>query len=105
MLRQLEQNIESYYKENKSAAFYASTLNITPKHLNRITKTTLNKTTTELITERILLEAKRLIVHSNNSLSNIAELLGYEDYSYFSKIFKKHTKITPIQFKKKYQQL
>jgi len=104
-LRLLEQHIESYYKEKKSAAFYANTLNITAKHLNRITKTTLNKTTTELITERILLEAKRLIVHSNNSLSNIAELLGYEDYSYFSKIFKKNTKITPIQFKKKYQQL
>jgi AraC-like DNA-binding protein len=104
-LRQLEQNIEFHYKESKSAAFYANILSITPKHLNRITKSTLNKTTTELIIERVLLEAKRLIVHSNNSLSSIAELLGYEDYAYFSKTFKKHTQITPIQFKKKYQQL
>ncbi len=105
ILRQLENAIDLFYKENKSAAFYANTLNITSKHLNRVTKTTINKTTTELITERVLLEAKRLIVHTNNTLSNIAELLGYEDYAYFSKVFKKNTEITPIQFKKKYQQL
>jgi AraC-like DNA-binding protein len=105
ILRQLENTIELFYKENKSAAFYANTLNITPKHLNRVTKTTINKTTTELITERVLLEAKRLIVHSNNSLSNIGEILGYEDYAYFSKVFKKNTTVTPIQFKQKYQQL
>lgn len=104
-LRLLENTIELSYKENKSAAFYANALNITSKHLNRVTKTTINKTTTELITERVLLEAKRLIVHSNNSLSNIAEVLGYEDYAYFSKLFKKNTDITPIQFKQKYQQL
>lgn len=103
-LRTLEDTIETFYKTEKSAIFYANALNISSKHLNRITKTTLNKTTTELITERVLLEAKRLIVHSKNSLSNIAEILGYEDYSYFSKVFKLKTGTTPIKFKKRYQQ-
>ncbi len=102
-LRSLERLIEAHYKTEKSVQFYANKLNITSKHLNRITKSTLNKTPTDLITERIILESKRLIVHSNNSLADIAYTLGYLDYAYFSKVFKLRTKSTPLEFKKKYQ--
>ncbi len=101
-LRSLEKEIEHSYLLEKSATFYANKLNISSKHLNRIVKSTVDKTTTELITERVLLEAKRLMVHSDNSLTSIAEILGFEDYAYFSKIFKSKTKITPLAFKKKY---
>ena len=101
-LRSLEKEIDTFYLTDKSAKFYASRLNISSKHLNRIVKTTLGKTTTDLITERVLLEAKRLIVHSDNSLTAIAEILGFEDYAYFSKVFKSKTKTTPLNFKKKY---
>lgn len=103
IFRSLEAEIECSYLLEKSANFYAGKLNITSKHLNRVVKTTVNKTTTELITERVLLEAKRLIVHSDNTLAVIAEILGYEDYAYFSKVFKEKTKITPLAFKKKYK--
>ncbi len=102
-LSALETTIEAFYKTEKSAKFYAEKLSISTKHLNRITKTTLNKTTTELITERILLEAKRLIVHSNNSLSLVGQSLGYEDYAYFSKVFKSKTHKTPMEFRKEYR--
>ncbi|MBL4559957.1 MAG: AraC family transcriptional regulator [Labilibaculum sp.] len=102
-LRALEKAIDHYYKTEKSARFYANYLNVSIKHLNRIVKSTLDKTTTDLITERVLLESKRLMVHSNNSLSTIAEILGYEDYAYFSKVFKSKTNITPLNFKKSYQ--
>ncbi|WP_034058882.1 AraC family transcriptional regulator [Lacinutrix jangbogonensis] len=98
----LENTIETYYKTEKSAKFYANKLNITSKHLNRITKSTLNKTTTALITERVLLEAKRLLVHSKNPLSTTAETLGYTDYAHFSKLFKLKVGTTPLDFKKKY---
>lgn len=101
-LRSLEKEIEHSYLLEKSAKFYANRLNVSSKHLNRIVKTTLDKTTTEIISERVLLEAKRLIVHSDNSLSIIAEILGFEDYAYFSKVFKSKTKMTPLAFKKKY---
>ncbi len=101
-LRSLEKEIEHSYLQEKSAKFYANNLNISAKHLNRIVKTTVGKTTSELISERVILEAKRLIVHSENSLSSIAEMLGFEDYAYFSKVFKSKTKITPLGFKKKY---
>ncbi|OEK09640.1 transcriptional regulator [Flavivirga aquatica] len=102
-LRALEQIIDNYYKTEKSAKFYANALNITPKHLNRIIKTTLGKTTTDLITDRVILESKRLIVHSNNSLFTISESLGYQDYAYFSRVFKLKTKTTPLEFKNSYK--
>ena len=101
-LRSLERMIDMHYKTEKLAKFYAGKLNITSKHLNRIVKGTLGKTTTDLITERVMLESKRLIVHSNNSLSAISEILGYQDYAYFSKVFKTKTNVTPLEFKKSY---
>ena len=102
ILSALEKEIEQFYITQKSATFYADRLHITPKHLNRIVKTTLDKTTTEVIADRIFLEAKRLIVHSGNSLSGIAEALGYDDYAYFSKLFKQKMGVTPLGFKKGY---
>lgn len=99
----LEKYIEESYQKEKSAKFYAERLNITTKHLNRITRTTLSRTTTELITDRVILEAKRLIVHSQNPLSRISDILGFSDYAYFSKVFKLRTGITPRDFKRKYQ--
>ena len=73
-------------------------MNLSEKHLNRMSKECLNKTTTELIAERIVLEAKRLLIHSKQTISEIANELGYEDNSYFSRFFKKHTEQTPAQF-------
>lgn len=102
-LNALEVAIEKFFRRKKSASFYADLLHISPKHLNRVTKATLDKTTTQLIADRVLLEAKRLIVHSENSLSEIAEILGYDDYAYFSKIFKQRMGMTPLHFKKRYR--
>ena len=101
-LRNLENLIEKHYLTSKNAQFYADKLHITSKHLNRIVQTTLGKTTTHLITERVILESKRLIIHSNNTLSNISELVGFNDYTYFSKVFKANTGATPVEFRKKY---
>lgn len=103
ILRAMEILIEEFFWVEKSAKFYADKLNITNKHLNRVTKETLNKTTTDLITERVVLEAKRLIVHSTNTFSELGEMLGYSDYAYFSRVFKSRTGMTPLQFKRVYQ--
>lgn len=103
-LRLLEKSIEKHFTTEKSAHFYADRLNITPKHLNRIVKTTLGKTTTDLIMDRVILESKRLIIHSSNSLSTISAILGYQDYAYFSRLFKIRTHRTPSGFKNEYKQ-
>ncbi|WP_274474314.1 AraC family transcriptional regulator [Mangrovimonas aestuarii] len=103
ILEQLETLIEINFYDQKFPKFYASELNITTKHLNRVVKETLDKTTSELISERVMLEAKRLIVHSNNNLAGIAYTLEFSDYAYFSKMFKSKTGLSPMGFRKKYK--
>lgn len=101
-LRKLERFIDAYFKTKKYPHEYAGLMNISEKHLNRICKECLNKTTTELIAERIIIEAKRLLIHKQHSVSEIASLLGFEDNSYFARFFKKHCGETPIHFLKTY---
>lgn len=99
-IHQLEQFLEFFYKTEKKPSFYASKMNITLKHLNRICKETLNQTVTEIITKRITLEAKRLLSNPTKSINQIADELGFENYSYFTKLFKKQTQNTPSDFRK-----
>ena len=102
ILENLERYINQYYDEQKLPKFYADKLNITTKHLNRVVRETVNKTTNQLISERVVLEAKRLIVHSNSSFSAIAEILGFTEYAYFSRYFKTNSGVTPMNFRNKY---
>lgn len=98
-IKNLEQLLETKFKEEKSAAFYASALNVSLKHLNRICNEILKKTTTEVIVDRVMLEAKRMLLDKNWTVNEIAIELGYEDYSYFTRLFKKHTAMTPTNFR------
>lgn len=102
ILESFEKLIEQNYENQKLPKFYADQLNMTTRHLNRIVKETVNKTTNQLISERVILEAKRLICHSDNSLVSISEILGFNDYAYFSRHFKNKTGIKPIDFQKTY---
>lgn len=102
-LQEFEALIEKNYIEEKSPSQYADWMNISPKHLNRITKTVVAKTASEVITDRVILEAKRRVLHTKNNFSAIAASLGYDDYSYFSKLFKKASGLTPTEFLKIYK--
>ena len=97
-LKEFEILLEEYYKTEKSPSFYADKMSITLKHLNRISKNILNITITELITRRVILESKRIMVDKNKNIAQIADELGYSNYSYFSKLFKKNVGITPTEF-------
>lgn len=92
--------LEQKYKTEKSPSFYASQMNITLKHLNRICKETINETATEIITKRVILEAKRLLINKSKSVSEIADELGYANYPYFTKLFRKQTGVTPSEFRR-----
>lgn len=98
IITKLEVAIEAHYKDEKLPRFYANKLFVSTKHLNRIIKSSINKTTTDLIIDRVVLEAKRLIAHSENSLTTISYILGYQDYAYFSRVFKRKTGISPKKF-------
>jgi len=102
-LKTLEELIEQHYVKEKSPTAYAEMMHISAKHLNRIVRQSLNKTTSDLITERVILEAKRSLVYSKDSLANVSYLLGFEDYAYFSRVFKLKTGMTPSQFASKYE--
>lgn len=103
-LGEFEKLLEQYFKTEKSPSFYASKMNMTLKHLNRICKDMRNETVTEMITKRIILEAKRLLTDPSKSVSQIADTLGYENFPYFGKLFKKHTALSPGEFRVKIKQ-
>ena len=98
-IKDFEVLLEKKFKEEKTASFYASKFNITLKHLNRICNEILKKTTTEVIIDRIILEAKRMLMDKNLTINEIATELGYADNSYFTRLFKKHTAMTPTAFR------
>lgn len=97
-LRKFEQLLDENYRTVKSPAAYAKMMGMSEKHLNRICKECLNKTTTEVISDRVILEAKRLLILSESSIAEVAEQLGYYDNSYFTRLFKKRTGQTPAAF-------
>ena len=99
LFKQFKNLLESNFTEAFASAHYAEKLNITQHHLNRIVKEITNKTTTEVIKARAILEAKRLLAFTDLSVSEIATRLNYFDASYFSKIFKSETQKTPLEFK------
>lgn len=97
--------LEKHYAEVKSIRQYADWLHITPKHLNRINKALVNKTTSDIITGRVILEAKRMLSHTDLNFAEIALRLGYPDYAYFSKVFRKQEGVSPSAFVKGYASL
>ncbi|MDI6048679.1 AraC family transcriptional regulator [Flavobacterium sp. XS2P24] len=98
-IKTFELVLEHNFKKEKAPSFYASQLAITLKHLNRICNEMLQKTTTEVITDRIILEAKRMLMDKKFTVNEIATELGFDDYSYFTRLFKKNTRMTPTNFR------
>jgi AraC-like DNA-binding protein len=81
---------------------YAELLYITPNHLNALCRDLVGKTAGELIRERVLLEAKRLLTNLNITAAEIAYELNFQDNSYFSRFFRKYTGQTPEIFRKQF---
>ncbi|UTW65326.1 AraC family transcriptional regulator [bacterium SCSIO 12643] len=100
MVQQLKNYIETHFRTLHSPKEYADLLHITPNALTKLVKTTYNKTPSNLITERIIIEAKRELYLTNKSVEEIASELGYDDQFYFSRFFKKHTKVSPSIYRK-----
>ena len=99
ILQNLKNFIETHFKTKHSASDYANLLNITPKALAKITKTYFNKTITDLISERIIIEAKRELYLTNKAVKEIAYELGYEDEHYFSRFFKNNADVSPQMYR------
>jgi AraC-like DNA-binding protein len=101
IIPKLEALIEQHFMQHQPVSFYASQLNLSIQQLNAVTKNYLDKTTADLIHERMIAEAKRLLVYSSYTISEIAYQLNFNDNSYFNRFFKKAVSITPEQFRKR----
>jgi AraC family transcriptional activator of pobA len=86
----------------KSPSFYASELNISETYLNEAVKSITGFTITYWLMNEIMLEAKRLLIYSQLNIKEIAYQLGYDDHTYFSRLFKKQNKFTPTSFREGY---
>ena len=100
-------NLFQSYKEllsntdelKNSVSHYAKQLNTTPQNLNSICRKNVNQSSTTILSEYIINEAKRLLHYTDNSVSQIAYSLGFTDSSHFVKYFKRNTGVTPQTFR------
>lgn len=92
--------IFSNIKTKHLVSDYASLLNISPNHLNKTVKRITGKSPTKWIDEAIISEAKVLLCQSTLSISEVSMEVGFEDQSYFTRLFKKYENVTPTEFRK-----
>lgn len=98
-LKAYQNLVEKHFIREKSPSFYANLLNISPNTLSKKIKSEYGKTPSQIIQERVILEAKKLIHLTKKSIKEIAAELNFEDEHYFSKYFKKYTGISPTKFR------
>jgi len=99
LLKKYLAKIEVSYTNLHEVAAYADMLNMSAGHLSEVVKTQSGKPAIAHIHERIILEAKRLLFHTNNSIKEIAFNLGFEDASYFNRFFKRIVEQTPATYR------
>jgi AraC-like DNA-binding protein len=100
IVRQFKILIDEHYLDRTQVAQYADMLYVTPGHLNDLIKSVTGKTAKQIIDEKRIIEAKRLLFWDEHSVKEIAGHLNFEDDGYFNRFFKKHTGQTPALFQK-----
>ncbi|MRT92608.1 helix-turn-helix transcriptional regulator [Ancylomarina sp. 16SWW S1-10-2] len=91
--------VEQNYSKTRDAKSYASDIAISYKHLNEVCKKIVQTTAKTFIDNYVVLEAKRMLVSTSLSVKEIAFTLGFDEPTNFLKYFKKHTSLTPVEFR------
>ncbi|HMJ47745.1 MAG TPA: helix-turn-helix transcriptional regulator [Ferruginibacter sp.] len=99
LVQNFKQLIGHHYLGHRPVSAYAKELSITTNHLNTLCRKVTGQTAGDLVRERLVLEAKRLLINSRVTILEISNKLNFIDNSYFSKFFKKHTGLTPEKFR------
>jgi AraC-like DNA-binding protein len=94
--------LENQFHKQKQVSYYAGQLHATEKRLNQATSKVLDKSPKQMIDERIMLEAKRLLAHTNESVKEIGFALGFDEPTNFIKYFRKHHRTTPVEFRERF---
>lgn len=101
VVKKFYQLLEEFYEMNFSVAQYAEKMALTPNHLTQTISQLTGKTTSQIIKSKQILEIKRLLVHTNLSVSEIANRLNFPDQSYFAKFFKREVGLSPLKYRVK----
>lgn len=96
--------LESNIRMNRAPSFYANRLNITVVYLNETINAVWGVSVSRIIQDEIILQAKRQLVYTTASVKEIAQGLGFDDYSYFTRLFTKVTGVSPTLFRKNYHE-
>jgi len=99
VVKRFFQLVEDHYHKNLQVNEYAGILAITPNHLTQTVNQLTGKTSSQIIKSKQVLEIKRLLVHTNLSVTEIAGRLNFQDQSYFTKFFKRETGVSPLQYR------
>lgn len=91
--------LEENYKRSEGVSFYADKMNMSERNLNIICKNNFQKSVSDIIETRKLIEAKRMLLYSSRNISEIAFELGFNEKSYFTRVFHARTSMTPSQFR------
>ncbi len=91
--------LSEHYSTIHFVAEYASLLNVTPNHLNETIKNASGQSANQWIQERLTLEARRLLIHTNLSVKEISYTLGFNEAAYFNRFFKRNVALTPQAFR------
>ncbi|MTI43510.1 AraC family transcriptional activator of pobA [Roseibium hamelinense] len=98
-LFQFRSLVEQHFKAERQPEFYANAMGLSLSRLNRYCRLFIGKTAAQALRERMILEAKRQLAFSDFSVSQIAYDLGFDDPAYFSRVFRKETGVSPLDFR------
>jgi AraC-like DNA-binding protein len=101
---QFKSLLSANYQSLKRPSEYADNLNLSLSYLNEAVKKTIGLSVSDCIRNEIVLQAKRLLFYTNQSIKEIACSLGYDDYAYFTRLFSKSAGISPTQFRANYRE-
>ena len=105
LLKNFQQLITEHYTHQHDVAGYANLLNLTPGYFNDVIKQQSGKTAISHIHNRLAVEAKRRLLHTELSVKQIADELGFEDAAYFNRFFKRLTDATPMAYRQQIREM
>jgi AraC family transcriptional activator of pobA len=105
LIHKLSHFVDSYFIKEHHIGFYASAFNVSEKHLNDICNNHFNCGLKKILQDRLMQESRKLLMSSEMSVAEIAYKLNFEDNSYFNRVFKRKTGLTPKKFREMHKKL
>ena len=101
LIEKFRSMVDENYKKHEPITYYADQLGITPGQLSRLCREVLGVSSLDIINARVIHEAQRVLVYTGNSIKQLAYALGFADETYFCRFFRKHTGLSPGEFRTK----